>query len=187
MPGLTQVVAEPELYEMVLRIYLPILFPLTFLIVLGALWLDSALSWTRLLPEPLHLLAAALSFGLGAWLWLYTYQQLVYGGEGSPSPAIKRTQKLVTWGIYARCRNPSIHGKLLGVLAVGFVINSPSFCLILVPLLLAGSLIEKVWRQEPVLIEIFGDEYLAYRKRVPLFIPRLFVPAEELRRRTNEP
>lgn len=181
IPGLTQVVAEPELYEMVLRIYFPILFPLTFLIMFSALWLDWAMDWTQLLPTPYNLAAAGLSFGLGTWLWLYTYQQLVYGGEGSPSPAIKRTQKLVTWGIYARCRNPSIHGKLLGVLAVGFVINSPSFCLILVPLLLAGSLIEKVWRQEPVLEEIFGDEYREYRKRVPLFIPRLKVPEEELR------
>lgn len=179
--SLLRVIAEPELYQMVLRIYLPILFPLTFLIVLCALWLDSALGWTALFVPPQQYIFAILTFVLGTLLWLYTYQELVYGGEGSPSPAIKRTQKLVTWGIYARCRNPSIHGKLLGVLAVGFWINSPSFCLVLVPLLLAGSLIEKVWRQEPVLIEIFGQEYEAYRKRVPLFIPRIFVPAEELR------
>jgi protein-S-isoprenylcysteine O-methyltransferase Ste14 len=37
--------------------------------------------------------------------------------------------------------------------------------------LLTGSLVEKVWRQEPQLVEVFGEEYERYRKEVPLFIP----------------
>ena len=66
---------------------------------------------------------------------------------------------------------------------MGFALNSMSFCLILTPLLLTGSLIEKVWRQEPQLVEIFGDEYIQYQKEVPLFIPwTYFFP----RRKTNE-
>ena len=77
----------------------------------------------------------------------------------------------MTTGIYAWCRNPSIWGKLLGVVAVGFALNSFAFCFIIVPLLLAGSLVEKVVRQEPQLIEIFGEEYIAYRREVPLFVP----------------
>ena len=60
---------------------------------------------------------------------------------------------------------------MLGVLSVGFALDSPVFCLGLVPLLLAGSLTEKVWRQEPQLVEVFGEEYEAYRAVVPLFIP----------------
>ena len=59
----------------------------------------------------------------------------------------------------------------MGVLAVGFALNSTSFVFILVPALLTGSLIEKVWRQEPQLVEIFGEEYENYRKEVPLFFP----------------
>ena len=42
---------------------------------------------------------------------------------------------------------------------------------VLVPLLVAGSLAEKVIRQEPQLVEVFGPDYDAYRKQVPLFIP----------------
>ena len=62
-------------------------------------------------------------------------------------------------------------------MAVGFALNSFSFCFILVPLLLTGSLVEKVWRQEPQLVEVFGDEYLEYQRDVPLFFPwKLFVP-----------
>jgi protein-S-isoprenylcysteine O-methyltransferase Ste14 len=67
---------------------------------------------------------------------------------------------------------------------VGFGLNSMAFCCILAPLLLIGSLFEKVWRQEPQLIEIFGDDYLEYQKNVPLFIPwTFFLP----RKNENQP
>jgi len=129
------------------------------------------MGFNGLLPDDMRLPAAALSFIIGAALWLWTYEQLVTHGKGSPSPVAGRTLQLVTSGIYAYSRNPSVIGKLLGVLAVGFALNSFSFCFLLVPFLLVGSLIEKVVRQEPQLVEIFGDEYLAYQKEVPLFIP----------------
>ena len=39
-------------------------------------------------------------------------------------------------------------------------------------------LVEKVVRQEPQLVEIFGADYEQYRAEVPLFIPwKLFLPA----------
>ena len=79
--------------------------------------------------------------------------------------------KLVTTGIYAYSRNPSIFGKLLGFFSIGLLLNSPAFCWILTPLLLTGSLAEKVWRQEPQLVEMFGEEYERYRSEVPLFFP----------------
>ena len=99
---------RPTIVNMVAKVYIPVLFPLTFLIALSALKLDA----------------------------------------------------------------------LLGVLSVGFALNSVSFCFILVPLLLAGSLIEKVVRQEPQLVDVFGEEYERYRREVPLFIPwKLLLPS----------
>lgn len=158
--------------SMVAKVYIPVLFPLTFLIALAALWMDALLGFGYgFLPSSANLPIAAVSFVLGAILWLWTYEQLTRLGEGSPSPTAGRTQKLVIVGIYAHSRNPSLFGKLLGVLSVGFALNSFSFCFILVPTLLTLSLIEKVWRQEPQLVEVFGEEYEQYRKDVPLFIP----------------
>lgn len=163
---------KPELLLMVAKVYVPVLFPLTFLIALGSMRIDALLGFSQgFLPSPANLAIAGVTFVVGLLLWIFTYEQLIFRGEGSPSPTAGRTQKLVTTGIYAYCRNPSVWGKLLGVLAVGFALNSFSFCFIIVPLLLAGSLIEKVWRQEPQLIEIFGEEYETYRKEVPLFVP----------------
>ena len=158
--------------SMVAKVYIPVLFPLTFLIALLAMTMDALLGFgDGFLPSSVNLPLAAVSFVLGAVLWLWTYEQLTRLGEGSPSPTAGRTQKLVIVGIYAHSRNPSLFGKLLGVLSVGFALNSISFCFILVPTLLAISLIEKVVRQEPQLVEIFGEPYEQYRKDVPLFLP----------------
>lgn len=173
---MVRVALSPPILLMVSKVYVPVLFPLTGLIALGALALDRALGLGPFLPEPANLVVAAVSLALGLVVVGISYAELVREGKGSPSPTAGRTVRLVRTGVYAYCRNPSVHGKLLGVLAVGFALNSPSFCFILVPALLAGSLIEKVWRQEPQLVAIFGEEYEKYRREVPLFIPwRLFV------------
>jgi len=167
---------------MVAKVYIPVLFPLTFIIALMAKKIDSLLGFNQgFLPTPLNYGIASGSLVLGAILWLWTYEQLTRLGEGSPSPTAGRTTRLARTGIYAHSRNPSLFGKLLGVLSVGFVLNSISFCGILVPVLLAGSLVEKVVRQEPQLVEVFGEEYEQYRKEVPLFIPwKLFIPSRFL-------
>ena len=163
---------------MVAKVYIPVLFPLTFLIAICAVEMDSILGFgSGFLPEPANRWIALGSLVLGGTLWLWTYEQLTRLGEGSPSPTAGRTTKLARTGIYAHSRNPSIFGKLFGVLSVGFVLNSVSFCFILVPVLLAGSLVEKVVRQEPQLVEVFGEEYEKYRNEVPLFIPwKLLIP-----------
>tara|TARA_B110000037_G_scaffold65390_1_gene79757 strand:+ start:325 stop:951 length:627 start_codon:yes stop_codon:yes gene_type:complete len=172
---------------MVCKVYIPVLFPLTFIIALGAIKLDGLLGFEEgFLPAPENLTIAIFTFVIALVLWLGTYIQLVQIGKGSPSPTAGRTQTLVSSGIYAYSRNPSLFGKLLGVQSVGIALNSISFCFVLVPLLLAFSLVEKVIRQEPQLIEVFGDDYLRYRNAVPLFIPwglffkkRRFLSAED--------
>jgi protein-S-isoprenylcysteine O-methyltransferase Ste14 len=146
MYRLIQAGTRPSILLMVAKVYIPVLFPLTFGIGLLAMWMDKILGFEAgFIPEPHHLMAAALSLGLGIIAWLSTYEQL--------------------------SRNPSLFGKTLGVLAVGLLLNSVSFCFILIPVLLTGSLFEKVWRQEPQLVEVFGEDYERYRKEVPLFIP----------------
>jgi protein-S-isoprenylcysteine O-methyltransferase Ste14 len=169
---------RPSILSMVAKVYIPVLFPLTVAIGLLALSMDRWLGWDEgFLPSPDNRWIAAVVFALGALAWIWTYDQLSRLGAGSPSPTAGRTQHLVRSGIYAHSRNPSLFGKLLGILAVGFILNSASFCFILIPVLLVGSLVEKVWRQEPQLVAVFGEEYEHYRREVPLFIPwKLILP-----------
>lgn len=165
---------SPEILGMVSKVYIPVLFPTTFGVALLALKLDEILpwpTWLSLPDAPVNYIIAAISFVVAAVMWLVIYEQLVQRGEGSPAPVAGRTQKLVATGIYAYSRNPSVWPKLIGVLSVGFALNSPTFCLVLVPLLLSVSLIEKVKIQEPQLVEVFGPPYDVYRKQVPLFVP----------------
>ena len=192
MPSVKDVVRvafEPAILGMVTKVYIPVLFPLTFAIALGAMKLDRLLAGLQLWPgfpelfsEPLNFYVAAGTFVLGVVLWLVTYEQLVHVGKGSPSPTAGRTTQLVVSGVYAYSRNPSIWGKLIGVLAVGIALNSVTFCFVLVPALLAVSLIEKVLRQEPQNIVIFGDDYRQYCEQVPLFVPwGLIFPSRKFR------
>ncbi len=173
-----EVVFTPQILMMLAKVYIPVLFPLTFLLALLSLAIDGYIGWEDgFLPYPVNLAAAALSFALGSVIWLVAYAAIVFEGKGSPSPTAGRTQQLVTSGIYSLCRYPSVHGKLLGVAAVGLLLNSFSFTFILVPLLLAGSLIEKLWRQEPQNEAVFGEAYVRYRQQVPFFIPwKIFLP-----------
>jgi len=178
MTSIFRAALRPTIINMVAKVYVPVLFPLTFLIALMALKLDAVLGFEAgFLPQPANLFIAAGTFVLGGVLWLWTYEQLTRLGAGSPSPTAGRTTRLARTGIYAHSRNPSLFGKLLGVLSVGFALNSVAFCFILVPVLLVGSLLEKVVRQEPQLVEVFGEEYEQYRREVPLFVPwRLLLP-----------
>jgi protein-S-isoprenylcysteine O-methyltransferase Ste14 len=110
-------------------------------------------------------------------IWLIAYAAIVFEGRGSPSPTAGRTQHLVTTGIYGFCRYPSVHAKFLGVLGLGVMLDCWTFTFVLCPLLLAGSLLEKQWRQEPQNEAVFGEAWVAYRRRVPFFIPwRVFLP-----------
>jgi len=177
-----RVVRTPQILLMVAKVYVPVLFPLTFLIALTSLRIDVALARPSFLPSPLNYGLAVVSLLAGLGVVGVSYAELVFVGAGSPSPTAGRTMRLVRSGIYAYSRNPSVIGKLLGVLAVGLALNSFAFCCILVPLLLSGSLVEKVWRQEPVLVEIFGEEYERYRAEVPLFFPwTFFLPRKQPR------
>ncbi len=177
-----RVVRTPQILLLVAKVYIPVLFPLTFLIALASLRLDQIVGMSSFVSSPLNYGLAVASLVAGLAIVGVSYAELVFVGAGSPSPTAGRTIHLVRSGIYAYSRNPSVIGKLLGVLAVGLALNSFSFCCILVPLLLAGSLVEKVWRQEPVLVEIFGDEYERYRAEVPLFLPwTFFLPRKQPR------
>lgn len=170
-----QAAFRPHITHMVAKVYIPTLFPLTFLISLTAIYVDQYLGFENgFLSSPFNYYLSGIMFVVGVILWIWTYEQLTRLGEGSPSPAAGRTIKLAKEGIYAYSRNPSLFGKLTGFVAVGVALNSFSFCFILTPILLCGSLMEKVIRQEPQLIDLFGEEYLEYKEKVPLFIPWTF-------------
>ena len=109
--------------------------------------------------------------GLGLVLAVATIRLFMTVGEGTIAPW-DPPQRLVVRGVYRHVRNPMITGlclvllgeailaaslPLLGLFALGVIVN-----VIYIPL-----------SEEPGLARRFGDDYLAYKRNVPRWIPRL--------------
>ncbi len=90
-----------------------------------------------------------------------------FGKEGNV-PRFQ-TNKLVREGIYSCMRHPMHLGLMLIPFGIAFLINSPSYILIIAPItaMLIFVLIKTV--EEPEAIKKFGDEYIRYMKEVPMF------------------
>lgn len=173
IPERILVLFNPNIYLMLL-IYLFILLPLALAMVLLGREADLVLGWTFLPGYPWNVILFLLFFIPSGILWTWTYSYLVLDADGSPTPLLKQTSHLVTDGPYSWSRNPSIIAKSGGVIALALLFRSPFFLLVMFPLLLGGSLIEKRWRQEPVLVRVFGDHYIRYRDRTPILFPCRF-------------
>lgn len=81
----------------------------------------------------------------------------------------KGNGELVTSGIYSKVRHPQYSGFTLTI--IGFLLQWPTFItLIMAPILLIiyRRLAKK---EEKVMIDNFGKEYIEYKKMVPAFIP----------------
>jgi len=91
---------------------------------------------------------------------------------------LQKNVRLATGGPYAFTRNPLYLGSF--VLGAGVVASVRAWWLL--PVYLAGFAVfywPTVHREERQLLERFGDEYRAYRDRVPALLPWKFRPGED--------
>jgi len=143
-------------------------------LLLGALffgWLDTRLDLPPWPPRPLGFLSGLVLVVLGLLLAGWSVWAQLKLGRGGPLP-VAPTQRLVTMGPYALCRNPMVLGEFLYLTGLGLLLASPSFLaltwLAFFPVVVAYlKLVE-----EKELEARFGEAYLAYKRRVPLLIPR---------------
>ena len=179
----TDVFREPTFFEVMAAVRKPevlynvpihvcILIPVTSFIAYLATRIDQRLGWERFLSIELGLILFGLLFPLGIFIVWYSYGYLAIVGKGSPATHLGGTTQLVTTGPFAYCRHPSILGKFAGVVALGLFVGSPTFFFVIIPLLTAYSLLTVRFLQEKLCLKLWGDDYIAYRKRVPLVIPR---------------
>ncbi len=154
-------------------VHLFILIPTTCFIAWLATVVDRKLGWSPFIGPPWNVLLFVILFPLGVFIVWYTYGYLAIKGEGSPATHLGGTTKLVVTGPFALCRHPSIIGKFSGVVALGFLVGSPTFFFVIIPLLTTYSLLAARFLQERLCVRLWGDDYLAYRRSVPLVIPAL--------------
>lgn len=101
----------------------------------------------------------------------------------------RRENRLATGGLYALVRHPQYTGLFIGLFGEGVVHWPTVFSVALFPVIvLAYGLLAR--NEEKRVLEQFGDQYRAYMRRVPMFIPRLGRWAELIERssaRADEP
>jgi len=83
----------------------------------------------------------------------------------------KEQNKLVTDGLYALARHPQYTGLFIALFGEGVVHWPTVFSIGLLPLIVF-IYYRLSLREEAKVIQQFGQQYLDYQKRVPMFIPR---------------
>jgi protein-S-isoprenylcysteine O-methyltransferase Ste14 len=158
-----------------LRAILLLPFMVTVVIPCLVLWLtgpDTLGPWESAPATRFALPVVGLLFvGLGLVLLVATIRLFVTVGKGTLAPW-NPTQRLVARGVYRHVRNPMIAG-------VFFVLLGETMIAASLPLLgwfVVFVIINTVHiplAEEPGLVKRFRDDYLAYKRNVPRWIPRL--------------
>ena len=119
---------------------------------------------------------AVVIFSAASLLGLASAYTMAVRGQGTPLP-IDSPRTLVVSGPYAYLRNPMAAAGMLQGAAVALWHGSLAVCLYVV----AGGLLWHVIVrpiEEADLVRMFDGEFVAYRDRVPLWIPRWPAPRE---------
>ena len=140
------------------------------LLVFASLWLDELLPVGLSLPTPTNIFVSVPVLVIGAILALGTIVTFIRA-RGSPVP-LNPPKKLVTTGFNSRIRNPMLLGWIIMLFGVGILLNSISLILIFTPLFILLNILYLKTIEEKEMEKKFGEEYLKYKKSVPMFIPR---------------
>jgi len=125
---------------------------------------------------------------LGLALIVQTIRLFSSLGEGTLAPW-DPTQKLVVRGVYRFVRNPMISGVLSILLGEAALFASPALLWWFV-VAAAVNIVYIPLSEERGLERRFGDDYLAYKRNVPRWIPRLkpwIPPRDDTREERQHP
>ena len=138
--------------------------------VLAAVWVDRLLGLPGLLPEsarlPVSIPVTALGVAVTAWSVAHFARV-----QGTPVP-FNPPPKVVRTGPYRYARNPMLTGVFLILFGLGFAVNSVSLVFFFTPLYILVHVWELKEIEEPELVKRLGAEYVEYRRRTPMFVPR---------------
>ena len=77
---------------------------------------------------------------------------------------------MITSGAYRLVRHPIYSGMLIAALGTSLVIGIPG---LLILLGFVAMVISRIGVEERLMVQLFGDQYLQYRKRTKMLIPNL--------------
>jgi protein-S-isoprenylcysteine O-methyltransferase Ste14 len=149
------------------------LFGFIALFIFAALQVDKFLDFPKLLPASLNIIVSVPILAIGLLLMIWSNLHFIRV-KGTPVP-FNPPPKLVTTGPYARVRNPMVTGVFVLLFGLGVLLRSISLVSIFTPLFILLNVWELKAVEERELERRLGKDYVEYKKRVPMFIPRLKV------------
>jgi protein-S-isoprenylcysteine O-methyltransferase Ste14 len=141
------------------------------IVIVGGLVTDRALQLPALFPGMLGLATGGPILMAGALLCGWCVVRF-WKAHGTPVP-MNPPEELIASGPYEWIRNPMVTGVFGTLFGLGLILHSIGLALIWTPAYVLIHWIELKRVEEPELARRFGDSYLEYKKRVPMFIPRL--------------
>jgi protein-S-isoprenylcysteine O-methyltransferase Ste14 len=140
-------------------------------VIVGGLLTDRALRLPRLMPGVISLVVGTPLLVAGVLLCGWCVVRF-WRARGTPIP-MNPPEELIASGPYAWVRNPMVTGVFGALFGLGLLLHSIGIALIWTPAYVVVHLIELKRVEEPELARRFGAAYMEYKRRVPMFIPRL--------------
>lgn len=139
--------------------------------IILAPWLDKTwgLRLSILLPVRLSVGIVLLVIGVPMVFWTITR---FLRTKGTPIP-FNPPAKLVVNGLYRIVRNPMHLGWTVTLVGLALLMQSFTLLVIFIPLFILVHVVYLKSIEEKELEKKFGQAYLDYRRRVPMFIPLL--------------
>lgn len=114
-------------------------------------------------------LFSTLFMSLGTAIYGWCVWDFIVKGRGTPAP-IDAPKKLVTSGLYCYTRNPMYLGVFCFI--TGWVLLFLNWQICLYSLIILSCIhMLVIFYEEPVLLQLFGDEYLSYKTIVNRWLP----------------
>ena len=150
------------------------------LLIFGSLYMDGALSLPKLLPGVLGSAIGGVLLVAGLALWAWCVVRFLRA-RGTPVP-FNPPRELVIVGPYAWSRNPMLTGVFVCLFGLGLLLHSVSMVVVWTPVFVLLTVIELKMVEEPELERRFGTSYGEYKRRVPMFVPRVLGVIKNKRR-----
>ncbi len=152
--------------ESAIAIFILGYFVSTILYLIGIPWID----WSQIPSYPIWLRLLGILLAL-PMIPLLAWIHRILGRQYSPCLQIKNGHQLIRTGPYARIRHPMY--TVLNFFSVGLALLTGNLLVVAFSLMLAFSFPWVAKKEEQMMIETFGDEYLEYMTRTGRFFPKI--------------
>ena len=93
------------------------------------------------------------------------------GNSWSPKPEALEEHKLITSGQFSFCRHPMYTGMLYHTIPILLLTLNWFITLTWLILMVVAFIVIRIPLEEKILVDIFGEEYTEYQKKVPALGP----------------